>query len=414
MDAGVRPAREPNLTLLVRRRSMVQSSVLQRSSRDWGFGNERAGQRRAVGRRGGSSPRWSGLRQRRAARWYESRLPCHSARERLSPPALPPPPERAFDLPAFLPAKPDLSDKKAGYFTNVDGMNRFALVAVDPERPQEIIGVVSFDRERSPERAEYAAEVEDKWQGRGLGMALTRRLIEAALKRGIRGLLSSATAADQVGCVRLDPGCRGNLPSSSAGGPLVGRRGYAPHATVSQNGLCVVLNAHPAVHRRSRITLAPVRYRRGHKPHPRLRLSDRHAGRPLLRRHRSVAAPLRRPHRREIHPRSGGLYPRHSRVVQSLEAPYPVLHRQALLQEEVRREKDPGSLLGPVARRNRPERAERRPGRCGEGDDAARPRLAVVAPRDGSEGRACTIAAALFTRVRGRRILRSSDATLVL
>src|SRR5215204_5503054 len=102
MDAGVRPAREPNLTLLVRRRSMVQSSVLQRSSRDWGFGNERAGQRRAVGRRGGSSPRWSGLRQRRAARWYESRLPCHSARERLSPPTLPPPPERAFDLPALL------------------------------------------------------------------------------------------------------------------------------------------------------------------------------------------------------------------------------------------------------------------------------------------------------------------------
>src|SRR5215208_537179 len=186
MDAGVRPAREPNLTLLVRRRSMVQSSVLQRSSRDWGFGNERAGQRRAVGRRGGSSPRWSGLRQRRAARWYESRLPCHSARERLSPTALPPPPERAFDLPAFLPAKPELSNKKAGYFTTVDGMNRFALVAVDPERPQEIIGVVSFDREGTTERAEYAAEVADRWQGRGLGMALTRRLIGAALKRGVR------------------------------------------------------------------------------------------------------------------------------------------------------------------------------------------------------------------------------------
>jgi len=45
---------------------------------------------------------------------------------------------------------------------------------------------VSFDREGTTERAEYAAEVEDKWQGRGLGLALTRRLIEAALKRGIR------------------------------------------------------------------------------------------------------------------------------------------------------------------------------------------------------------------------------------
>jgi len=67
-------------------------------------------------------------------------------------------------------------------------MNRFALVAVDPERAEEIIGVVSFDREGTIERAEYAAEVEDRWQGRGLGLALTRCLIEAALKRGIRVL----------------------------------------------------------------------------------------------------------------------------------------------------------------------------------------------------------------------------------
>ena len=93
--------------------------------------------------------------------------------------------ERSIYL-RFFAAKPDLSDREAGYFANVDGTNRFALVAVDPERPQEIIGVVSFDREGTSERAEYAAEVEDRWQGRGLGMALTRRLIEAALQRGVR------------------------------------------------------------------------------------------------------------------------------------------------------------------------------------------------------------------------------------
>jgi GNAT superfamily N-acetyltransferase len=86
----------------------------------------------------------------------------------------------------FFGAKPELSDRKAGYFTNVDGINRFALVALDPERPEEIIAVVSFDREGDSDRAEYAAAVEDRWQGRGLGLALTHRLIEAALKRGIR------------------------------------------------------------------------------------------------------------------------------------------------------------------------------------------------------------------------------------
>ena len=93
--------------------------------------------------------------------------------------------ERSIYL-RFFAAKPELSDREAGYFTNVDRIDRFALVAVDPVRPEEIIGVVSFDREGTTERAEYAAEVEDRWQGRGLGMALTRRLIEAALKRGVR------------------------------------------------------------------------------------------------------------------------------------------------------------------------------------------------------------------------------------
>jgi len=92
--------------------------------------------------------------------------------------------ERSIYL-RFFAAKPELSDREAVYFTNLDKINRFALVAVDPKRPEEIVGVVSFDREGTTERAEYAAEVEDSWQGRGLGLALTRRLVEAALKRDV-------------------------------------------------------------------------------------------------------------------------------------------------------------------------------------------------------------------------------------
>jgi RimJ/RimL family protein N-acetyltransferase len=93
--------------------------------------------------------------------------------------------ERSIYL-RFFAVKPELSDREAVYFTNLDKINRFALVAVDPERPEEIVGVVSFDREGTTERAEYAAEVEDSWQGRGLGLALTRRLIGAAQKRNVR------------------------------------------------------------------------------------------------------------------------------------------------------------------------------------------------------------------------------------
>src|ERR671916_3442723 len=82
-----------------------------------------------------------------------------------------------------------------------------------------------------------------------------------------QGLFSGATTADQVGRVRPDPGCRGNLPFPAAGGPLVGRRGYAAHAAASRCRLLVVLTAHPIVYRRSRVTLAPVRHRPTHKPH---------------------------------------------------------------------------------------------------------------------------------------------------
>ena len=93
--------------------------------------------------------------------------------------------ERSIYL-RFFGAKPDLSDRTAGYFTNVDGKDRFALVALDPESQGEIIAVVSFDREGETDKAEYAAAVEDRWQGRGLGLALTRCLIGAAKKRGVR------------------------------------------------------------------------------------------------------------------------------------------------------------------------------------------------------------------------------------
>src|ERR687893_743301 len=44
------------------------------------------------------------------------------------------------------------------------------------------------------------------------------------------------------------------------------------------------------------LTLAPVRYRRGHQPHPRLRFADDGAGGALLRRYRRVAEALRLAH----------------------------------------------------------------------------------------------------------------------
>jgi GNAT superfamily N-acetyltransferase len=95
--------------------------------------------------------------------------------------------ERSIELRFFGPMK-ELSEEKARRFADVDGVGRFALVALDPEDEGEIVAVVRYEREGGTEGAEYAALVEDRFQGRGLGIGLTRHLIEAARERGIRHL----------------------------------------------------------------------------------------------------------------------------------------------------------------------------------------------------------------------------------
>src|SRR5215216_260697 len=80
------------------------------------------------------------------------------------------------------------SDQQAKHFADIDGINRYALVALDPEKQEEIIAVVRFTREGSTDKAEYAALVEDYWQGRGVGLSMTRWLIDEARDREIRAL----------------------------------------------------------------------------------------------------------------------------------------------------------------------------------------------------------------------------------
>ena len=88
----------------------------------------------------------------------------------------------------FFSSMKQLSDQQAKHFADVDGINRYALVALNPEKQEEIIAVVRFSREGSTDKAEYAALVEDYWQGRGVGLSMTRRLIDEARNRGIHAL----------------------------------------------------------------------------------------------------------------------------------------------------------------------------------------------------------------------------------
>ena len=78
------------------------------------------------------------------------------------------------------------TEEKARYFAHVDGVDHFAFVALDPDDPNEIIAIVRYDRQPGEEHAEYAAIVEDRWQGEGVGIDLTRRLIDEAHDNGVR------------------------------------------------------------------------------------------------------------------------------------------------------------------------------------------------------------------------------------
>src|SRR5918998_1765533 len=109
--------------------------------------------------------------------------------------------ERSIQLRFFGPLK-NLSDESARHFADVDGEDRFALVALDPEDPDEIVAVVRYEREGETGAAEYAALVEDRFQDRGLGIGLTRRLIEAARENGI-GRLHAMVMHENPGMLRL-------------------------------------------------------------------------------------------------------------------------------------------------------------------------------------------------------------------
>ncbi len=65
----------------------------------------------------------------------------------------------------FFGSLQEFTEEKAQYFTHVDGADHFAFVALDPDDPNEVIAIVRYDREPGEERAEYAAIVEDRWQG---------------------------------------------------------------------------------------------------------------------------------------------------------------------------------------------------------------------------------------------------------
>ena len=90
-----------------------------------------------------------------------------------------------------------LSDKQARYFAEVDGKDQYALVALDPQDDGEIVAVVRYTREAGTDRAEYAALVEDVWQGQGIGAALTHRLIDEVRSNRVESFYAPVKAGNK-------------------------------------------------------------------------------------------------------------------------------------------------------------------------------------------------------------------------
>jgi RimJ/RimL family protein N-acetyltransferase len=115
--------------------------------------------------------------------------------------------ERSIELRFFGPLK-ELSDEMASHLARQADEDHLALAAPEPggepDGGEEIVAVVSYAREAGTSRAEYAALIEDRWQGLGLGGAMTDLLIEAARDRGIRRLYALVTPenAPMLGLLR--------------------------------------------------------------------------------------------------------------------------------------------------------------------------------------------------------------------
>lgn len=102
----------------------------------------------------------------------------------------------------FLQTRHEFTDEQAHHLTHLDEKTRFALVALDPQDPEEIIAVVRYEGDPGSDRAEYAALVEDRWQESELGLKLTEWLVEAARERGIE-LLYAEVMADNKRIINL-------------------------------------------------------------------------------------------------------------------------------------------------------------------------------------------------------------------
>jgi len=94
----------------------------------------------------------------------------------------------------YFSVHPQLSPEEVQHFTNVDYVNRLALVVLDGD---EIIAVGRYDRLLETAAAEVAFLVRDSYQHLGLGHRLLAALAAAARQRGIKEFTAETLFANR-------------------------------------------------------------------------------------------------------------------------------------------------------------------------------------------------------------------------
>jgi RimJ/RimL family protein N-acetyltransferase len=90
----------------------------------------------------------------------------------------------------FLAPKTVLTARELDRLTVLDHVTDEAVIALEP-RTGRIVGVGRYGGYAGESRADLAITVADDWQGRGLGAALTARVVERARANGIARLEAS-------------------------------------------------------------------------------------------------------------------------------------------------------------------------------------------------------------------------------
>jgi RimJ/RimL family protein N-acetyltransferase len=88
----------------------------------------------------------------------------------------------------FLAPKRELSETELRRLTEIDHRSHEALVAIEAQSGRGVAVARYAGYAGEPERSEFAITVSDNWQGRGVGSALSRRLLIRAREEGVRVL----------------------------------------------------------------------------------------------------------------------------------------------------------------------------------------------------------------------------------